>query len=174
MHAYCELVNDFNPRAPGGARLILLLVCYSGIRFQSTHPLRGATIFEPHTKKGERISIHAPLAGCDDVKQETGIAVDVFQSTHPLRGATFLELNSDNKPFNFNPRTPCGVRRAAFFGRNSSEYFNPRTPCGVRPRAGISADQAWNFNPRTPCGVRRLSSSFNCTGLRFQSTHPLR
>ena len=33
--------------------------------FQSTHPLRGATICESITRYTISISIHAPLAGCD-------------------------------------------------------------------------------------------------------------
>ena len=79
---------------------------------------------------------------------------------------------------NFNPRTPCGVRR--YLGRDSCQRtpdFNPRTPCGVRqcfpgiisirtvisihaPRVGCDPshsarkDLTVNFNPRTPCGVR--------------------
>ena len=81
------------------------------VRFQSTHPLRGATIkcgytllylsnFNPRTPCGVRpgndkgnittldISIHAPLAGCD-IGQNSLIRISSpFQSTHPLRGAT--------------------------------------------------------------------------------------
>lgn len=36
----------------------------------------------------ERISIHAPLAGCDDVYARYFRTNFDFQSTHPLRGAT--------------------------------------------------------------------------------------
>ena len=79
-------------------------------RFQSTHPLRGATsgeaerpphffYFNPRTPCGVRprragrsrapdaISIHAPLAGCD-LAGISALRVKTFQSTHPLRGAT--------------------------------------------------------------------------------------
>ena len=34
--------------------------------FQSTHPLRGATSFGQSLRAALRISIHAPLAGCDE------------------------------------------------------------------------------------------------------------
>ena len=80
-------------------------------------------------------------------------------------------------PFNFNPRTPCGVRLDRDQGAGSRGDFNPRTPCGVRrwlPLRGIRRAQFQsthpmrgatkisdggkryyrNFNPRTPCGVR--------------------
>ena len=56
--------------------------------FQSTHPLRGATITKKQEGKNYGISIHAPLAGCD--------LLDDFSTT----------LLPD-----FNPRTPCGVRQ---------------------------------------------------------------
>ena len=57
--------------------------------FQSTHPLRGATILL--------------FLGGD--------SPPVFQSTHPLRGAT-QPSPWCWKPYRyFNPRTPCGVRR---------------------------------------------------------------
>ena len=35
------------------------------MRFQSTHPLRGATYLTKEPMQHGRISIHAPLAGCD-------------------------------------------------------------------------------------------------------------
>ena len=77
----------------------------------------------------------------------------------------------------FNPRTPCGVRRGRIFSQpdiqrfqsthplrgatkrnseNSQENgdFNPRTPCGVRQRRRTPPPVPSHFNPRTPCGVR--------------------
>ena len=56
--------------------------------FQSTHPLRGATMPYRPSRRRERISIHAPLAGCDTA------------SARSKRSVLY-----------FNPRTPCGVRR---------------------------------------------------------------
>ena len=102
----------FNPRTPCGARLGLVsktvitaeisihaplagcdppLTPQRGRRapkFQSTHPLRGATL----------MSVTQPRR-------------PAFQSTHPLRGATrdcgrIIVIGR-----HFNPRTPCGVRQ---------------------------------------------------------------
>ena len=80
-------------------------------RFQSTHPLRGATLrgklrdhpvgdFNPRTPCGVRLF---------DLKRE-GYAIK-FQSTHPLRGATFGFPTLMRERLYFNPRTPCGVRQ---------------------------------------------------------------
>ena len=98
---------------------------------------------------------------------------------------------------NFNPLTPCGVRRMlplslpAVSGFQSTHpmrgetaairppcsflmHFNPLTPCGVRlPRNGAPLG-AYDFNPLTPCGVRRGTSRRGMEEKIFQSTHPMR
>ena len=123
--------------------------------FQSTHPVRGATHIEYVKAHTTTISIHAPRAGCD----------------------FFWASVSVCEVYNFNPRTPCGVRRrssrllakwrkisihAPRAGCDSCRIclsrvlsnFNPRTPCGVRPLSAPSISSYSDFNPRTPCGVR--------------------
>ena len=58
-------------------------------RFQSTPPLRGATLQHIEIQcNGQGISIHAPLAGCDYTEALGETVTYEFQSTHPLRGAT--------------------------------------------------------------------------------------
>ena len=101
--------NHFNPRAPCGARLKELQDRLTEIAFQSTRPLRGATFQGIPFGLSCKISIHAPLAGCD--------------------GQPWIFRCSTR---NFNPRTPCGVRLCKTSGHRRSAYFNPRTPCGVR------------------------------------------
>ena len=102
--------TDFNPRTPCGVRLFLLKSSLTRPGFQSTHPLRGATCLQSffaipcqfqstHPLRGAtsrrfccrsspRISIHAPLAGCDMLRDAVIVVSNRFQSTHPLRGAT--------------------------------------------------------------------------------------
>lgn len=78
--------------------------------FQSTCPMRGATVGDQVRPQSELISIHAPLAGCDidDLIPYANNAK--FQSTHPSRGAT----------------------RAIWIPHSWRKYFNPRAPCGAR------------------------------------------
>ena len=66
--------------------------CYviTGNTFQSTHPLRDATLAKEYKDINVLISIHAPLTGCDTY----------FLFTLSLY-------------FNFNPRTPYGMRHIA-------------------------------------------------------------
>ena len=101
------------------------------------------------------ISIHAPLAGCD-LKQQ---------------------INKRNY-CNFNPRTPCGVRRpSSRFGLLPITFQSTHPLRGATyrtarlgiastisihaPLAGCDAEgdikctQNPHFNPRTPCGVRQ-------------------
>ena len=165
--------------------------------FQSTHPLRGATHVSRPVAVDRRISIHAPLAGCD-MAASSYLAVSRYFNPRTPCGVRRAPPNRlPSPPFNFNPRTPCGVRRPrpgdqdhperfqsthplrGATRRNRSngsdnQHFNPRTPCGVRPRSRAPGIPRTNFNPRTPCGVRLSTISSRITFLIFQSTHPLR
>ena len=128
-------------------------------KFQSTHPARGATL--PAQVLYFRL---------------------LFQSTHPARGATFLRGSTLLAHYNFNPRTPRGVRLAQLCVNMFKLNFNPRTPRGVRqvldlapgdaiqfqsthPARGATSSfstlnkRCKNFNPRTPRGVRREPST---------------
>ena len=138
--------------------------------------MRGATHIEYVKAHTTTISIHAPRAGCD----------------------FFWASVSVCEVYNFNPRTPCGVRRrssrllakwrkisihAPRAGCDSCRIclsrvlsnFNPRTPCGVRPFGICAASRGRrNFNPRTPCGVRPEAINNSSGAAQFQSTHPVR
>ena len=80
---------NFNPRTPCGVRRDCVLR-FAGRQGISIHaPLAGcdnADIAEMCRRK--KISIHAPLAGCDTAVPPSSIHATEFQSTHPLRGAT--------------------------------------------------------------------------------------
>ena len=55
----------FNPRTPRGVRLHHIKFRANFPVFQSTHPSRGATACSTLLTFAHRVSIHAPLAGCD-------------------------------------------------------------------------------------------------------------
>ena len=78
-----------------GATLLILPTRLHQDRFQSTHPLRGATAPQEIMPHVEAISIHAPLAGCDqavvDKKQDRR-----HISIHaPLAGCDFWLLSRE-------------------------------------------------------------------------------
>ena len=142
----------FNPRTPCGVRPSPAWASCLRRQFQSTHPLRGATIWTLHNCTPAGISIHAPLAGCDS-----------------------RACRSSTTAFYFNPRTPCGVRRDADGRAPDCRAISIHAPlAGCDQECIRPIRRAFHFNPRTPCGVRPTPRAL-CTGsIKFQSTHPLR
>ena len=122
--------------------------CMRRKSFQSTHPVRGATTSTVRPYARVEISIHAPRAGCDQIRRKT-------------RSSTI----------HFNPRTPCGVRHCI-----NGAPSCVRTISIHAPRAGCDdmheeyREREENFNPRTPCGVRRRETSHQFQR-RFISIH---
>ena len=164
----------FNPRTPCGVRREDSVTMKLSEIFQSTHPLRGATGTLQSGTVGEGISIHAPLAGCDETV--TYEKARLYISIHaPLAGCDKRQDKYGAAKRDFNPRTPCGVRHVGLRAGHQHGHFNPRTPCGVRPPISFAcAATMLYFNPRTPCGVRQAAVHRNLLPLVFQSTHPLR
>ncbi len=103
--------RNFNPRSPCGERphlsalasgilsisihaplagsdAVSVLERPSWLIFQSTLPLRGATMSAWLYNVVRDISIHAPLAGSDQSPSTIKWIPSIFQSTLPLRGAT--------------------------------------------------------------------------------------
>ena len=98
------------------------------LQFQSTHPLRGATVSDLSTRVTTLISIHAPLAGCDE--GYTVIPPEGVISIHaPLAGC---DPACARKPSSgcsyFNPRTPCGVRRETLWESGLTQRISIHAP----------------------------------------------
>ena len=125
--------RNFNPRTPCGVRPFFRGMKSTASLFQSTHPLRGATGRCLFLFRRLRISIHAPLAGCDLLDALAAALPDKFQSTHPLRGATsgYVLVEHDGKISIHAPLAGCDDVHIKC--SKEGNYFNPRTPCGVRP-----------------------------------------
>ena len=98
------------------------ITCLDDVKFQSTHPLRGAT----------RDSLTAcPCAW-------------TFQSTHPLRGATRCPGAGDRRHVHFNPRTPCGVRHDDICPPCAAAGFQSTHP--LRGATRQTPQPAWRQN----------------------------
>ena len=84
-----------------------------------------------------------------------------------------MDLHESNV-LNFNPRSPCGERRAAghalFYFQH---HFNPRSPCGERLNGAPLPLFLNNFNPRSPCGERHEELAQFFGDVIFQSTLPV-
>ena len=174
-----EQPENFNPRAPCGARQFDEEIAATGIPFQSTRPVRGATLTRKNRWCTWTISIHAPRAGCDagrrghltsrasisihapragcDLARQRVVAGAVRISIHaPRVGRDYVYVTQEIQRDDFNPRAPCGARRLQRWGRPLWWDFNPRAPCGARLAcAGRKYRRGGNFNPRAPCGARQ-------------------
>ena len=121
----------FNPRAPCGARLHRLTDDFTPSQFQSTRPVRGATL----------------------VSLARWIRI-VFQSTRPVRGATAHILTAENKP-KVSIHAPRAGRDLDYGSSDDLPMrFNPRAPCGARQDCSRHISHDAGFNPRAPCGAR--------------------
>ena len=143
--------------------------------FQSTHPLRDATVNRfASFNNFINISIHAPLTGCDDFCDTTKKMMAI--SIHaPLTGCDRCDYVMKYVEKDFNPRTPYGMRRRKGWAVEKCINFNPRTPYGMRRCTRWSiVKRNKNFNPRTPYGMRRQRVFKEASKAEFQSTHPLR
>ena len=113
-------VFDFNPRTPCGVRPRIIGSLLQDFKFQSTHPVRGATVNPLHPIDViVQISIHAPRAGCDGLRSG-------HQYTY----------------WHFNPRTPCGVRPLKHLSSSGKSQFQ-----STHPVRGATRD---NTTPTTP------------------------
>ncbi len=191
-----QIIWDFNPRTPCGVRRkrknsrrlapISIHAPHAGCdqkqdigpqqrsRFQSTHPMRGAT--EEHHKAGalHMISIHAPHAGCDKTVRRKTSTGFVFQSTHPMRGATkrYKILCSLSTFQSTHPMR--GATFPGLFIRNDVRISIHAPHAGCDSRTSSRTLFRQDFNPRTPCGVRPIPCDLHACLGKFQSTHPMR
>ena len=125
--------NNFNPRAPCGARRYTPYCCFTQNKFQSTRPVWGATVLTLGRTDDFVISIHAPRVGRDVLHRPE------------LAG-----------PSDFNPRAPCGARQEKTYTFNQKKVFQSTRPVwgatgSITELNGVMVD----FNPRAPCGARR-------------------
>ncbi len=124
--------KNFNPRSPYGERPESTRNPKRIEEFQSTLPLRGATVRSGDGFRQGRISIHAPLTGSDTSGRTQSPALPDFNprspygerhhkstlsttlftiSIHaPLTGSDIEHSNFINKQQDFNPRSPYGER----------------------------------------------------------------
>ena len=122
-------------------------------RFQSTHPVRGATLGVGLPDGVRRISIHAPREGCDHYPMPSIRFHYLFQSTHPVRGATELDAGAVH----------C----------RAISIHAPREGCDSPISSRIPAHRPISIHaPREGCDRRRPRTRRGET--IFQSTHPVR
>ena len=119
--------SDFNPRAPCGVRHKNDGNWRGEQRFQSTHPVRGAT-WQERARSTSRHNFN-PRTPCG-VRRWIRLL---------LPGTT-----------NFNPRAPCGARPRRGNCPCCKQYFNPRAPCGARLQPRLCVFCVWDISIHAP------------------------
>ena len=142
--------------------------------FQSTLPLRGATVPDRHHHHRRNFNPRSP---CGE-RPATGKkipTIESFQSTLPLRGATQVTgrklsdiIISIHAPLAGSDHVPA-VRKVA--GRAISIHA-PLAGSDRRPHMVLTSVR--DFNPRSPCGERPACGMSSSARRVFQSTLPLR
>ena len=105
----CRSPYHFNPRSPYGERHDPVISHRLIPQFQSTLPIRGATVLDAAADQIRTISIHAPHTGSDQIRSR-----------------------SSYRWFDFNPRSPYGERPHRRPAQPVLHNFNPRSPYGER------------------------------------------
>ena len=109
-----HLVHDgrFQSTRPVWGATGLVITTIQRLLFQSTRPVWGATKVGSSFLIASHVSIHAPRVGRDRQRSSISRQLLVFQSTRPVWGATRDRHRPKLPAPRFNPRAPCGARRA--------------------------------------------------------------
>ena len=167
--------QNFNPRAPCGARHLTILAA-----------LEGAADFNPRAPCGARpprrcvwhprgcISIHAPRVGRDCTPSLKTLPTTRFQSTRPVWGATRAHLSGGWHWRTFQSTRPVwGATCSGFVVFRKPEKFQSTRPVWGATSAAVKRHGiAGNFNPRAPCGARRLMPVTCCSRLSISIHAP--
>ena len=120
------------------------------LEFQSTRPIRGATVsiinpyyvemdFNPRAPYGARL------------QALIGTVPAGFISIHaPHTGRDVFCLAAESCFTYFNPRAPYGARLRGLAHLPGQKNFNPRAPYGARPHGGDSVHQRGQFQSTRP------------------------
>ena len=123
--------------------------------FQSTFPVRGATLRAVDLGAIFGISIHAPRAG-SDLAVDGIVGRKTWISIHaPRAGSDSPSWARYPATMHFNPRSPCGERRAKYNQSINTGIFQSTLPVrGATSCRRTCLRTSLHFNPRSPCGER--------------------
>ena len=168
-------LQDFNPRAPYGARPDTLSGLRGNYRISIHAPRTGRDLIDGvHCGRDDAISIHAPRTGRDTKCSSTSAVANLFQSTRPVRGATIagMRVSSTDCISIHAPRTG---RDAKDITAKTDSYISihaPRTgrdPLILGPFVAISISI---HAPRTGRDGSQVRVLYRAP--KFQSTRPVR
>ena len=93
------------------------------VKFQFTHPGKGATLTSRVARMLKRVSIHAPWEGCDVLRDELMRRFGVVSIHAPWEGCDGLQIDKTKRPRRFNSRTLGRVRQRRAYSSGFSDLF---------------------------------------------------
>ena len=145
------------------------------ISFNSRTPCGVRQDLQTEKITADKVSIHAPRAGCDDRKSQIIRANNKFQFTHPVRGATptYAGIYEVEQTFQFtHPVRGATVDFTRLNVLSNVSIHAPRAGCDTNKSKPYKT--LTSFNSRTPCGVRLIWIEILSLRFTFQFTHPVR
>ena len=167
--------RNFNPRTPHGVRLDFSAGGGLSVKISIHAPLTGCDLSASLHVCHWVISIHAPLTGCDAQRGREGLRLTLFQSTHPSRGATqsVKQLHLSSGISIHAPLTGCDPNQNFRVGCvtlfQSTHPSRGATGDGTDPGVTVAISI---HAPLTGCDMQVHFVSF--LSMEFQSTHPSR
>ena len=140
-----------------------VLFCANTLIFQSTLPLRGATVVIADNPHCCLISIHTPLAGSDRQPADHAVGRHISIRT-PLAGSD-RQCRVDGETLGISIHTPlAGSDRPLSHSSFRTRYFNPHSPCGERRVPLTYASCICQFQSTLPLrGATRLQKQSGMT-----------
>ena len=165
--------TDFNPRAPCGTRPSERRNGRAGADISIHAPRVGRDYIDREAAIEICISIHAPRVGRDCAATITRCWRQI--SIHAPRVGRDQELTPDAHRTSISIHAPRVGRDCILSIRKTLlSYFNPRAPCGTRRALVILVDCALQISIHAPRVGRDLASSAGAiVPERFQSTRPV-
>ena len=166
-------ITSFNSRTPGGVRHVVRPKLLISLRFQFTHPGRGATRSQLILLNVKRCFNSRTPGGVRPNQTIDNFQLSRFQFTHPGRGATCLASFVSSTQESFNSRTPGGVRHVGNLDPNKLlpvSIHAPREGCDYTSGVTPYLTQVSIHAPREGCDM--LGYGFEITINPFQFTHP--
>ena len=152
--------SGFQPTRPLRGATLMWSCAATCTRISTHAPLAGRDVNPRRGLSLGVISTHAPLAGRDFHQVLKRVTESEFQPTRPLRGATIV-IHSVVSSFLFQPTRPLrGATEKSSAVLLRSPNFNPRAPCGARRAARPTVSPTCGISTHAPLAGRDLTAMY--------------
>ena len=140
------------------------------VKFQSTLLMRGATASESGRAVPVPISIHAPHARSDTLREYRKAYTSLFQSTLLMRGATGRCQRLSTDIIFQSTLLMRGATRFSMAESVEIEFQSTLLMRGATTQVFPTFRAVHNFNPRSSCEERQEALAEKLALMKFQST----